>query len=372
MFNFKTDFFSQPKVGQIIETNQESDMQATTIAELPESAELPLSAQSEAAEQANPARDAVDAVYQELTAWPELPDALTEPPESTVTETRVFYHPGCIDTAGANLLSCDNTPVPVTGLPGDVVAKLPVVLAELSIRVNVDAKVDLPEQALEIKEINKSVKLTQCLVLQDPEETIPPLLFLKGFIRKNINYAAKDCSHQAGTCGDIRHCTVDVPFSCTTPVVFNGTPPVVPLVNTVSEFQYFRREDLPNSRFSEKDELLSGDLSEFNQVTQEFYNELPYGELVSARIVEYDEFIKGDAKAAQLPPGEQEFFALEQKMVLLLTIKILQKQQVYIPPTPSAPAPSPNSDLDSGLPPVDESETSEPATGDQDKPATAT
>jgi len=255
--------------------------------------------------------------------------------QSKVSGVHVFYHPGkvCIDTLNEGVVQdCSNTPVFIIGLTSGVIAKIPVVLAELAVQVNMHSTITLPERALEIKEIKKRVKLTQCLLLQDPEEQIPPVLFLKGFVRNNISYAARGCANSQGVCGDIRHCTVDVPFTCTTQVEFNGADPIIPVINTENEFEYFKRQPLFNRYFAEKDELLSGDFSEINQVTYEFYNELPYCELVSSRIIEYDEFINRTRPGNDLPFEEKEFSQIEDKMVIYLTIKVLQKQQVSIPP----------------------------------------
>ncbi|GAB6157195.1 hypothetical protein JCM39194_03950 [Desulfotomaculum varum] len=229
---------------------------------------------------------------------------------------------------------CASITVPITGLTAGATVKIPVVLAELTIQVNINSIVTLPEPALEIKDIKKRVKVTQCLLLQDPAAPGgPATLSIKGFVRKNIDYATRLCSNLEGVCGDIRHCTVDVPFSCMTQVVFNGATPASILVNTTEEFEFFRSQPLKGHGFAEKDRLLSGDLSEFNQVSQEFFNELPFCELISARIVEFDEYLnRRRPRTCALPFEEKEFRQVEEKMVLYLTLKILQNQQVAIPP----------------------------------------
>jgi len=224
---------------------------------------------------------------------------------------------------------CPNTPVVLTPLLTGAVAKIPVVLAELTVQINMDSVVTLPEPAYEIKNIKKRVKLTQCLLLQDTN-----VLFLRGFVRKNIDYSTRTCSNAEGFCGDIRHCTVDVPFSCTTPVVFNGTPPLVPPLNTTDEFEYFNVEEDLGPGFAEKDALLSGDFSEYNQISTEFFTERPFCELISSRIVEFDEFVNRTRPTNVTIPFEERFFTqVEEKMVVFLTLKILQKRQVAIPAT---------------------------------------
>lgn len=233
--------------------------------------------------------------------------------------------PFCVDVKSETLGDCENSPVAIAPLTSGVVARIPVVLAELTVRFNVRSKIDLPEPAIEIKNIKKKIKITQCMLLQDTD-----ILFIKGFVRKNIDYSTKSCSNYSGICGDIRHCTVDVPFECTTVVTYNGTPPAAPISNTSREFEYFRTTDLPNN-FAEKDQLLSGDLSEYNQVSTEFFNDLPFCKLISARIVEFDEYLHRERpRYSDLPIGEKLFTAIEEKMVITLRLQILQDRPVAV------------------------------------------
>ncbi|MDF2486790.1 MAG: hypothetical protein K0R46_2958, partial [Herbinix sp.] len=63
--------------------------------------------------------------------------------------------------------------------------KIPKVLAEFIIQIDSEATIRLNEPAYEIKRIEKQVFLTQC-------RFIPPTnkVFIEGYIRKNIEYAA--------------------------------------------------------------------------------------------------------------------------------------------------------------------------------------
>ena len=231
----------------------------------------------------------------------------------------------CVDVKAETLGDCENNPVTLSPITTGAVAKIPVVLAELSVRFNVTSLISLPEPAIEIKNIKKRIKVTQCMLIQDTD-----ILFIKGFVRKNIEFATNDCSNHRGMCGDIRHCTVDVPFECTTVVKFNGTCPAPIVSNTSNEFEFFTSKELPND-FAEKDRLLSGDLSEFNQISTEFFNELVFCELISAKIVEFDEFLHRERpKHTDLPVGEKLFTKIEEKMVIALTLKLLQNRQVAI------------------------------------------
>ncbi|WP_249168569.1 CsxC family protein [Alkaliphilus sp. B6464] len=248
--------------------------------------------------------------------------------ENTIAHKKPESKTSCVEVKAETLGDCDNNPVRLNPITAGVVAKIPVVLAELTVRFNVNAKIDLPEPAIEIKRIKKKVKVVQCMLIQGTD-----ILFIKGFVRKNIEFATKECSHHHGMCGDIRHCTVDVPFECTTVVKFNGTRPAPLVTNTSDEFEFFTSKELSND-FAEKDRLLSGDLSEFNQISTEFFNELTFCELISAKVVEFDEFLHRERpKHADLPVGEKLFTKIEEKMVIAITLKLLQNRQVAIGPT---------------------------------------
>ncbi|HBV98313.1 MAG TPA: hypothetical protein DEF36_14900 [Desulfotomaculum sp.] len=258
-----------------------------------------------------------------------------------------------------------------------VIAKIPVVLAELDVQIDVFSRITLPEEALDIKQITKKLKLTQCQLLQtfskkhcqkdwdddwdkdkkdhdkdhdkdwdkdhdkdwdkdhkkDWEKHKYPgkfKLFLEGFVRKNIEFSTPGCKNKFSVCGDIRHCTVDVPFSCVTTIEkFNGSPPLPIVLNSKEEFEYFKSSPLP-SKFPGKDQLLSGDFSEFNQCSFEYFNELPFCELISSKICELDEFVN-QRHIPGAPFEERTFRELSEKMVIDVTLKILQNQQVYVP-----------------------------------------
>lgn len=243
--------------------------------------------------------------------------------------------PNCATVTGGTAGDCVNTPAPILPLVTGAVAKIPVVLAELTLQVNVNSIIDLPEYAWEIKDIKKHLKITQCLLIQDTN-----MLFIKGYVRKNIQYATRSCSNSQGFCGDIKHCTVDVPFSCTTPVFFNGIAPLSPVPRTSVEFEYLRQQNLHGPQFADKDHLMSGDMSEFNQISTEYFNELPYCELISSRIVEFDEQLgRVHHDYYKMPYDEKQFKSIEEKMVIFLTLKVLQNRQVAIPPTGCAAIP---------------------------------
>lgn len=249
----------------------------------------------------------------------------------------------------ASVGECLSTPAPAITVPnGTARIKVPLVLSEITVDTNLVANIHFPDPVLEIKDIKKRIKIVQCRLLLPgiPATTntgviFPPVagtpirLFLKGFVRKNIQYATPLAGTNSARCvsSELRSLTVDVPFECVTTL---GTPtnpflnpPQLPFLNTRSEFDFFRAQNLGEG-FPEKDQLLSSDLSQFHQVSSQFYNELPFCELISSNIVEWDESVDRMPLPGNKPFEEGTFRNIVEKMFLQFTVKVLQYQQINI------------------------------------------
>lgn len=194
--------------------------------------------------------------------------------------------------------------------------KVPVVLAERVVQIVVEANIELEDGAVEIKRVLKDVFLTQCklvpVAFEDFNETgfrevTRAKLFVEGFIRKNIEYATDDCN------GEIRFTTANVNFHgfvdlteddfLTLPLFAAGSA-------NRSQFINPKNGDLPR-------------LDKFFFENTTFYNEQPYCELIRA------DFFELDFSPCPTPLNE-EFFEIREKIVLDLTLKVLQVQQVDV------------------------------------------
>lgn len=212
---------------------------------------------------------------------------------------------------------------------GSTVVKIPVVLAELNITIPVEAAIKLDEEVIEIKRIRKNVYLTQSRIIPFSQDSRPGtgILFIAGFIRKNIEYATNECRKHGSTniCGDIRHCTVEVPFNFTTRVTFIRQPIFVE--NTVpTELEFFT--DKIKSHDVCADPVIGKNPCDQSFFFTEFFNEKPFTELVRADIAEVD--IHRNPMIGYGNPIEQKFTNITEKLVLNLTLKVLQNQQVRI------------------------------------------
>lgn len=254
----------------------------------------------------------------------------------------------CISTnQSASVEQCESLPsTPITtpggATPGgEAILKVPVTLAELNVRTNISANIHFPEPVLEIKAIKKRVKIVQCTLLLpgasgfDPfaPSSTPIPLFIRGFVRKNIQYATPCAYSYGSSCvsSEIKSLTVDTPFECSTTIAPEDflNPPQRPMFNSEGEFDFFRSQEL-GKEFPEKDHLLSSDLSQFHQESRQFYNQFPFCELLASRIVEYDEAIDRHPLPNHNAFGEGTFQTIVEKMFLEFTIKVLQNQQVRV------------------------------------------
>lgn len=230
----------------------------------------------------------------------------------------------------SSMIECDNKPHKPNVSIGKVYTKLPVTLAELTLQMNLDTCIKFPQPVLEIKDVKKHVKLVQCRLLLPTDK-----LFVKGFIRKNIQYASPSpgpSSTHTSISSTLNSMTVDVPFSCVTEIKHYLKKPVNPEVNKRKEFDFLFSDSLPHG-YPQKDYYQSNDLSQYHQDSTQYYNELPFCELVSSSIIEWDEAIDRCDLPKDAPIGEGVFNKVEEKMVVDITLKVIQNQQVRITST---------------------------------------
>lgn len=196
-------------------------------------------------------------------------------------------------------------------------AKVPIVIAEEWVQVDVESVERLPKPAKEIKRIRKNVHLTQCKLVQS-QFTQPNnnnnnngfspgnlKLFLAGFVKKNIEYVPS-CS------GGVMHHTVDVPFHC-----------VVPITAPLFEDQQLSFKNGVNELVFNDKKGMGMDPKMQGFATFENFNEMPFCQLEFAGVTELD--IAEDWK-----PHCNVFRSVREKMIVEMHLKILQVQQVDI------------------------------------------
>ncbi|QGG52388.1 CsxC family protein [Lysinibacillus pakistanensis] len=214
-------------------------------------------------------------------------------------------------------LTNETTPVVATPLTTPTI-KVPVVLAEPTLQIVVESDITLNPAATEIKRVKKNVFLNQAKLVPvsfvriagtDFFRVTRAKLFVAGHIRKNIEYASSACS------GALRDRIADVAFSGFTDLTFPQTPGGSTPILGISEFA----EANFLNEATQMDARL--DKAFFQNLVK--YNEQPFGELVAANFFELD-------FSPIMTSPEGTFSTLREKIVLELTVKVIQVQQVRL------------------------------------------
>jgi hypothetical protein len=230
--------------------------------------------------------------------------------DATVVSSEAHASTHCNDhECNASVITSDTLPgadnYPWPG--GDF--KVPKVLAEFIVQIDTEAQIKLNEISYEIKRVEKQIFLTQC-------RYIPPTdkVFIEGYIRENIEYAARSCSKGSGIGGSIKDTTVHVPFRAYTKVDFHGDPPhILPnLPSTVARY------------FDPK--IMGKNFKEADHSNIEIFNEPVYCELEWSAVFDADIDHKGTPIDGFI--NEEEFQEFTDKSVVYICMKLLQNQQV--------------------------------------------
>lgn len=237
------------------------------------------------------------------------------------------HHKDCKVKAETQIPFSDTEATPL--LTRNPIVKIPVVLAERTLQIVVEAQIPLCPPAVEIKRVLKDVFLQQCKLVPVEYEPINETgflrvtrakLFVEGFIRKNIEYAAKDCN------GVIHDKIAKVPFSGFADLTeddFLSFPIIAFSSESKARFINPRNTDVPR-------------LDKFFFENNVFYNEQPFCELISAEFYELD-FSPCDndhgwnhGDSCEKKSHDKSFDKIREKIVLDLTLKVLQTQQVRV------------------------------------------
>ncbi|MFJ7979289.1 CsxC family protein [Lysinibacillus xylanilyticus] len=209
------------------------------------------------------------------------------------------------------------TPVVATPVTAPTI-KVPVVVAEPTLQIVVESDITLAPAATEIKRVKKNVFLNQVKLVPvsfariantDFFRVTRAKLFVAGHIRKNIEYASSACN------AALQDRIADIPFSGFTDLTFPQTPGGPTPILGISEFA---EANFLNEK-TQMDARL--DKAFFQNLVK--YNEQPFGELVAANFFELD-------FSPMMVAPEAAFRTLREKIVLELTVKVVQVQQVSL------------------------------------------
>ncbi|WP_416826615.1 CsxC family protein [Ectobacillus polymachus] len=232
--------------------------------------------------------------------------------------------PCTVNTTPLSSFTNINTPT-VTGFAVTAFIKVPVVTVETTIQIPLEATITLTPAATEIKRVKKNVFLDQVKLIPVAFTRIDETdffnvrrakLFVAGHIRKNIEYTTSGSS--AGCTTALQDRVVDINFSGFTDILHFNNFPIIGISET-AEANFLSETNNLNARL---DKFFFQNLVKFN--------EQPFGELVAANFFELD-------FSPTVATPEAPFSTLTEKIVLELTIKVLQNQQLAIEAVPVVP-----------------------------------
>lgn len=209
------------------------------------------------------------------------------------------------------LAECDNKYNIPMGRTGPLVAKIPVVLSEVEVQIDLESEIRLEQPALDIKNIDKHIFLTQCKLIPHTDK-----LFISGYVQKNIQFSTIDCANKTSISGNIQHTTVNVPFKCVTKIEFSNEP--------IYGKDYKKRLNALDKN------MLGKDNKEDSWIHYSKLYEPVYCELEHAKILGTDIFNRQCSFNNDISK-EKTFQELVEKMVIFIQLKVLQNQQVFIP-----------------------------------------
>lgn len=236
-------------------------------------------------------------------------------PQNGVSQQQQQVNPICPVTSQQQG-RLNDTPVPTVLQPSTPTLKVPVVLAERTLQIVIEADIPLNPAATEIKRVHKNVFLNQVKLVPVTFTPIPGTsffhvtrakLFVAGFIRKNIEFASIQCN------GLIQDRIAEVPFTGFVEIT----------ANEFLNFPIFAASADARAQFLDEKNGLVPRLDKFFFQNAVNFNEQPFGELIRAEFFELD--------FSPVKVGTQRAFSkLREKLVMDLTIKVLQVQQVQV------------------------------------------
>lgn len=210
-----------------------------------------------------------------------------------------------------------------------ILAKIPVVLADINIIFNLEANITLDRLARELKRIKKNVFLTQSRIIPFSKDNEPKtgILYIKGFIKNNIEYIPEkyniDISKNNSV--NLRYCIVETPFELNTKITFTRAP-IFNENSTENELDFCNYKISEDNTYSDK--VIECSLCDESLLFIEIFNEKPYVELIRADIIEVD-CNKGSI-LKNISNSEEIVSNITEKSVVNLTLKVLQRQEVSI------------------------------------------
>lgn len=193
------------------------------------------------------------------------------------------------------------------GRLGPLVARIPVIISQTKVHINIESKVSLDHSVVAIRNCSRNVYLTHCKLL-DLGNKKQGKIYLNGYISENIEYAAANSVRNRRTSAEVRYKTVKIPFECATKIEYCTRP----VFKTPNEFI---NVGLPEMEKTLEDTYLSG--------------ERMFCELEEVSIREADDLMENPLPEEN-SMDEPAFDTLTEYMVVSITFTLLQWQAISI------------------------------------------
>ncbi|HOM02604.1 MAG TPA: hypothetical protein PLH43_07245 [Acetivibrio sp.] len=203
-------------------------------------------------------------------------------------------------------------PIYPTGRCGPVLARIPVVVSQSRVHIDIESMVCFDHSVLDIYSHSRSIYLTQCKLLNMGNKRYGKI-YLNGYVSENIAYAAyglkdREYGNKKGTSADMLYKALKVPFECVTKIEY-CTSPVFKTSNGFIPVALPDKENSPENSY--------------------FLGERLFCELDEASICESN--VERKKRFSGVNAKGDSFDTLTEYLILSITFTLLQWQQVRIP-----------------------------------------
>lgn len=185
-----------------------------------------------------------------------------------------------------------------------IAVKLPVVISEIAININIQNTIKFTRNVINLVSVKRKVILKQCKLIAETNK-----LFLNGIVIKSIEYSEEVFRGGRSSRGKIKNITINIPFKCVTRVQYINSPKI----------DYKKKEETKVFKMINGDQTFVDSYREGDEI---------YCELLKVNFNELN--INGCNDADVRDEHIHTFRRLKQKMYMKLTVRLLQKQIIFI------------------------------------------
>lgn len=183
--------------------------------------------------------------------------------------------------------------------------KIPVIITELLVHIDIESKINLPKPASYIKSIKRKVFIKECNLISNINK-----LFLNGVVKKSIEYSEAMDGSASSMEGQIKNIIVEIPFNCVTEIKYI-IDPVVPKKNYKNGIKVYS--------------IQSGE--------QTFYESYSESDKIFCEVIHasFEEVNIEKNKGSYTHLDKKDIFrTINQKMFMHLNIRLIQNQNIYV------------------------------------------